>query len=1041
MNLAASSIHRPVMTAVFYMIVIILGGIAFFRLPIDLMPDVTYPSITVRTNYEGVGPQEMETLVTEPIERALGSVPGIEEMTSNSSEGMSSVRVNFAWGTDLAEATDEVRTRVDRLRGALPEDADTPTIYKFDISQFPILFLSVSGDMNPRDLRYFVEDQIQYRLERAPGVAAVNIRGGLRREIHVDLNRDRLQSMQIGTDQVLTALRRENVQLPAGNVYEGDFEILLRTQGEYTNMQQIEDTVVTLRKGVPVRVKDIAQVEDTHEEIRDYTRIDGKPGIRLSVNKQSGANTVQVAREVRNEIDRINRDFNNVKVDVTSDTSKYIENSIKSVREAAVFGSILAIFVLLLFLRNFRSSLIVSVAIPISVIGTFALMYFYGFTLNTITFGGLALGVGMLVDSAIVVLENIFRHREAGLDRKDAAILGTREVGPAIIASALTTVVVFLPVVFTGGMSGVMFKQLAYVVTFSLICSLVVALTLVPVLCSKFIKVREPNRNSLMYRFVHFGAILLERLDGNYQRAIHWALDHRKTVLFGTVTLFAGAIFLLPLVGVELSPETDEGEVRISYELPPGNTLEVSDSVARRLEAIVKKSIPEADHVMTEVGSGGGWHGGGVAEGSLRVVLVDKAHRTRTSQEIADSLRPQFQAFTGVRIRSRAGGSFRIMRMTSATEERLSVEVRGHDLDGARQLALQVRRIMETIPGVTDAVMSQSEGRPENQVHIDRTKAAALGLSVSEIANTLSTTVGGTRATLFREHGDEFNVLVRYGENDRMNLDKVLDTPMQTPSGKVIPVRSLVSLMPAEGPVEIERRNNERNITVSANLAPDRDLGSVVQDLQSRLHELAVPLDFAVLLGAEYEEQQRAFNDLMLTMGLAIVLVYLVMVAQFESFRYPLIIMFAIPLGLVGVVLTLILTNTTFNMQGFIGAIMLAGIVVNNAIVLVDYTNLLRREHNYSLRQALEVGGRRRLRPILMTTLTTVLGLTPMALGIGEGSELQVPMARVVIGGLLSSTLITLIFIPTLYMMIESKRVKEEAKATEMVTGAEPAKG
>jgi len=1025
------------MTAVFYTIIIILGGIAFFRLPIDLMPDVTYPAITVRTTYEGVGPQEMERLVTEPIERALGSVPGIEEITSDSSEGSSSVRVNFTWGTDLAEATDEVRSRIDRIRGALPEDADTPTIYKFDISQFPILFLSVSGDLDPRDLRYFVEDQIQYRLERAKGVAAVNIRGGLRREIHVDLNRDRLQSMQIGTDQVLAALRRDNIQLPAGNVYEGDFEILLRTQGEYSSMQQIEDTVVTLRNGVPVRVKDIAKVEDTHQEIRDYTRVDGKPGIRLSVNKQSGANTVEVSQEVRKEIDRINRDFQNIKLDVTMDTSKYIENSIKSVREAALFGSILAIFVLLLFLRNFRSSLIISVAIPISVIGTFALMYFYGFTLNTITFGGLALGVGMLVDSAIVVLENIFRHREAGLDRKEAAILGTREVGPAIIASALTTVVVFLPVVFTGGMSGVMFKQLAYVVTFSLICSLVVALTLVPVLCSKFIKVREPNQKSLTYRFVHLGGILLDRLDGGYQRAIHWALDHRKTVVVGTMFLFAGAILLLPLVGVELSPETDEGEVRLSYELPPGSTLEVSDAMARRLEEIVKKSIPEADHIMTEVGSGGGWGGGGVASGSIRVVLVDKAHRTRTSQEIADSLRPQFAGFTGVRIRSRAGGSNRMMRMTSSTEERLSVEVRGHDLEEGYELALQVRRIMETIPGVTDALLSQSEGRPENQVQIDRTKAAALGLSVSEIANTLRTTVGGTRATMYREHGDEFEVLVRYGESDRMNLDKVLDTPIQTPSGKVIPLRSLVSLVPAEGPIEIERKNNERNIIVSANLA-DRDLGSVIEDLQYRLRELSVPLDFAVLLGAEYEEQQRAFNDLIMSMILAIVLVYLVMVAQFESFRYPLIIMFSIPLALVGVVLALILTDTTFNMQGFIGAIMLAGIVVNNAIVLVDYTNLLRREHNYSLRQALEVGGRRRLRPILMTTLTTVLGLVPMALGLGEGSELQVPMARVVIGGLLSSTLITLLFIPTVYMMVEAKRVKEEAP--EMVTGAEPAK-
>jgi hydrophobic/amphiphilic exporter-1 (mainly G- bacteria), HAE1 family len=1038
MKLAASAINRPLMTAVFYMILIILGGISFMRLPIDLMPDVSFPTITVRTNYTGVGPQEIEKLVTEPIERALGSVPGIEEITSTSSEGSSSVRVSFVWGSDLAEAAEEVRTRIDRIRAILPEDSDPPIIFKFDISQFPIMFLAVSGEMDPRDLRYFVEDQIQYRLERARGVAAVDIRGGLRREIHVNLNRERLQSMQIGTDQVLSALRRENLDLPAGQVYEGEFEVLLRTQGEFTNLEQIEQTVVAMRGGVPVRVRDIARVEDSYEEVRDLTRVDGRPGIRLFVRKQSGSNTVAVAQEVKKEIERINRDFQHVRVGVSYDTSRFIENSIKSVRQAALFGSILAVVVLLLFLRNIRSALIVAIAIPISVIATFALMFYYGFTLNTITFGGLALGVGMLVDSAIVVLENIYRHREAGLEKKEAAALGTREVGPAIIASALTTMVVFLPVVFTAGMSGVMFKQLAYVVSFSLICSLFVALTLVPVLSSKLIRVRQPNEKSLVYKFVHMGGTLLDRLDGTYQNAIHWALDHRKTVVFSTMALFAGALLLVPLVGVELSPETDEGEVRLSFELAPGSTLEASDAVARQLEQLISQQIPEADHVMTEVGSGGGgWGQGSVSSGSLRVILKERSQRSRSSMEIADALRPALNQMTGVRVRARTGGMSRITRMTSSTDDRLSVEVRGHDLDQARELAVQVRRIMETIPGVTDALLSQSEGRPENQIIVDRTRAADVGLSVSEIANTLRTTVGGTRATMFRERGDEFNVLVRYEETDRKDLDKVLDTPIQTPSGKIVPLRSLVVLQPAQGPVAIERKNNERNIIVSANLAK-RDLGSVVADLQYRLRELPVPLDFALLMGSEYEEQQRAFGDLIMSIILAIVLVYLVMVAQFESFRYPLIIMFSIPLALIGVVLALVLTNTTFNMQGFIGAIMLAGIVVNNAIVLVDYTNLLRREHNYSLRQALEVSGRRRLRPILMTTLTTVLGLVPMALGLGEGSELQVPMARVVIGGLLSSTLITLLFVPTLYMMIEGKRVKEEA--TEMVGEAEAAR-
>jgi hydrophobic/amphiphilic exporter-1 (mainly G- bacteria), HAE1 family len=1037
LKLADGAIRRPVLTSVVFLILIILGAISFVRLPVDLMPDVSWPSITVRTNYSGVGPEEIERLITEPIERALGTVPGIEEITSTSSEGSSVVRVSFTWGQDLGEAAEDIRSRLDRLRGMLPEDSEPPVIFKFDLSQFPIVFLAVSGDMNPRDLRYFVEEQIQYRLERVPGVAAADIRGGLRREIQVRLSRDRLHALGVTPENVLTALRRENINLPAGQVYEGDFEVLLRTQGEFADVGQIADSVVMVRNGVPVHIRDIGRVEDGYEEVRDLTRIDGRPGIRMAIRKQSGANTVTVARQVQKEVENINRDFPQISVWTISDSSIFIERSINNVRQAAMFGAILAIFVLLLFLRNFRSAMIVAVAIPVSVIGAFLLMYSYGFTLNIMTFGALALGVGMLVDSAIVVLENIYRHREAGLDKKEAARLGTSEVGPAIIAAALTTLVVFLPVIFIGGMSGVMYQQLAYVVAFSLICALVVAMTLVPVLASRFIRVRQPDSRSLISRFVGFGGWLLERLDQMYQDTIYWALDHRKTVVFATILVFGGALLLLPLIGVEMMPEADEGEIRISFELPPGTQLSATDAVARQLEAMIQERVPEAERVLTEVGSSGGWSSAAVNSGSLRVILVPQRQRERSSQEVVNSLRGPLSSIPGVIARGRAGGGIPMFqRAMQSGDDRVSVEVRGHNLNEAYALAVEVRRIMETVPGISDARLSRSEGRPENQIYIDRERASSLGLSVSQIANTLRTTVGGTRATLFRQGGDEFNILVRYDEEDRRDLQSVLSTPVQTPSGKLVPLGSLVQLRPAEGPVSIQRKDQERMITVSGNLA-GRDLGSVISDVRARLQDFHVPLGFAVLMGGEYEEQQRGFRDLMLSMVLAILLVYLVMAAQFESFRYPFIILLSIPLAVIGVALMLFLTATTFNMQGFIGIIMLAGIVVNNAIVLVDYMNLLRREYKFSLREALAVGGRRRLRPILMTTMTTILGLVPMSLGIGEGGELQAPMARVVIGGLLSSTFITLIFIPTIYMMMEGKRVREES--TELIAEPEAA--
>ncbi|MGH9324429.1 MAG: efflux RND transporter permease subunit, partial [Vicinamibacteria bacterium] len=662
MSLPSFSIRRPITVYMITSVAILLGAISFWQLPVDLMPDIEFPTITVATEYPGVAPEEMETLVTRPIERAVSSAPGVEEIESTSSEGQSRVQVRFEWGTNLDEAANEIRTRVDRLRPILPEDSEPPSLYKFDVSQFPILYMAVSSDRDPKELRQLIEDQILYRLERVPGVAAAEIRGGLRREIHVDLSLEKLRGYNLSIRNVVEVLRRENLNEPVGPVTEGNYELLLRTQGEFKDVSQIQDVVLATREGVPVYVRDVARVEDSHEEVRESVRVDGKPGIRLSIRKQSGANTVTVADEVKAELDRISRDYPDIAVTPIMDQSEFIERSIANVRGSAISGSILAILVLMLFLRNLRSTVIIALSIPVAVIATFGLMYYNDFTLNTLSFGGLALGVGMLVDNAIVVLENIFRHREAGRSRIDAAIEGTNEVSSAIVSSTLTTIAVFVPMVFLSGMSGIMFQQLAYVIAFSLFSSLLVALTIVPVLCSKYLAVSEPDRerHPWLQRIVHRSGEFLEGIDSEYQKMIRWALDHRRTVAYATGALLLGSVLLWPLVGFELMPETDEGEVRVTLELPPGTRIEITQAVAEEIEAMVLREVPETEHALTEVG-GGGWRESQTHRADIRLQLVERSERERSTQEIADDLRPLLMGRPGMRAFARAGGGMWLM--------------------------------------------------------------------------------------------------------------------------------------------------------------------------------------------------------------------------------------------------------------------------------------------------------------------------------------------------------------------------------------------
>jgi hydrophobic/amphiphilic exporter-1 (mainly G- bacteria), HAE1 family len=1019
MSISELSVRRPVTTTMAALIVTILGAVSFLRIPIDLMPEITFPTVTISTEYENVNPQEIETLLTEPVERAVSSVAGVKEVSSVSVEGRSQVRVSFAWGTDLDAATNDVREKIDRIRDNLPRDANSPVISKYDVNASPIIFVGIAGDLDSISLRTFVENQLRHRLERVPGVSAADIRGGLEREIHVDLSLAKLRALNLSPADVVAALRAENVDLPAGHLDRAHLELTVRTLGQFSSLKQIRDSVVTRRGGTPVYLRDVARVSDSYKEVDHVVRIDGRNAVMVSIVKQPGANTVAVTDLVKQEIERINRDFPRIRAQVVFDHARYIRRSIHSVLGAGIWGAALAVLIILFFLRNLRSTLIVSAAIPISIVATFALMYAQGFTINVMSFGGLALGIGMLLDNSIVVLENIFRHRERGSDRGEAVRSGTREVAGAITASTLTTLAVFLPLLFIPGPAGILFKQLAWVVFFALAVSLLVALTLVPVMTYQLLKAPpRPRESGLLARVFRFGAASLAALDAGYHRLLIWSLGHKAVVLATAIALVALSVNFLPYIGREFMPKADEGEVRILAEMEEGTKIEKMDEAFRAIEATVGERAPEAQNVFTHFGRFG-FSARGKNSGHVHLWLTPRNSRERSDEEIAGALRGETNRIPGLtaRVRARAG-LFIFRRLGLSEDDNLEVQLRGHDPARAEQLAERIKAAMERVSGLVEVRINREGGQPELGVEIDRERAAALGIPVATVAETIKTSLIGTRATLYREGGNEFDVLVRLAEADRRSPSALMDLAVRSATGGLVLLKELIRVQERRGPMEIHRLDQERVVTLSGQVS-GRDMGSVIQELEARLGELRLPEDFSIVFGGDYREQQESFRELRWGLLLALVLVYMVMAAQFESLRDPLLIMASVPVAVVGIVLVLLLTGTTLNVNSFIGIILLSGIVVNNAIVLVDYINMKMREDGLSAREAVLTGGRTRLRPILMTTLTTVLAMVPLAVGFGEGGEVQAPLARVVIGGLSVSTLITLVLIPVLYAAVK----------------------
>jgi len=1016
------------------LIVLILGGMALFRLPIDLMPDITSPTISISTSYGKASPLSMEELVTKPIEEAVSAVPGVQDIESTSSEGSSNVQVTFNWGTNLDTAANDLRDRIDRIISVLPDGASRPSLRKFDLSAMPVLTLGVTSKMDPISLRKLIDAQVSYRLERVPGVAGVQVQGGLDREIHINIDPDKLKSLNIPLDQVISKVNNANVDLPAGEVYRGNYQITVRVPGVFDNIDQLRNTVVLNRNGTNIMLKDIASVEDTSSKVVRLIRINQQPGVQISVNKQSGTNTVQVAKGVLKEIDNINQSMPQIKMTSLIDTSVYIKQAITNVTRSAIEGALLAILILLVFLRNLRSTLVIATAIPISLMATFGLLYFNGFTLNLMTLGGLALGIGHLLDNSIVVLENIFRQRESGKDKIEAAVFGAGEVTPPIIAATLSSLVVFLPLIFVRGMTGIMFKQLAYVIVFSMACSLVTALTLVPVLSSKMLSVsklskkEENGKKKKIYESVGKG---LQALESKYQKILRYALDHRGKTAIIAASLFVFSLILIPFIGSELMPVTDEGEIRLNLDMAAGTRLEMVDAKMKQIEKKIGHQIPEIKNIVTTVG-GGGWGPSSSNTGSMRITLVSKSHRIKSDDKIAGEIRKLISDTPGVKVRVRTASNNTMTRVLGGGGGRIEIQVRGHDYEITQKIANQILDAVQSIKGVTDANLSRTVGAPEDLVNIDREKAAALGLSVNQIASMLQTVLSGSQAGNYLEQGKEYPIMVMVNKADQMPLDQVLNLTVINSSGQPIVLRNVVNVTHGESATVIERINQERMIDVSANLS-GRSFSSVIGDIQNKLKDIPLPIGYTTEIAGDYKEQQKSFKELFIGFILSLILIYMVMASQYESLKDPFIVMFSVPLAVIGVVLMLFLTGTTFNIQSYIGCIMLGGIVVNNAILLVDTTNLLRRRDGMPVRAAIEEAGRRRLRPILMTASATILGLLPMAVGLGEGGEVQAPLARAVVGGLLSSTLITLVFVPVVYSYFEEGRHPKQKNVTEEI--------
>ncbi len=1059
MKLPEFGVKRPVATAMLFLAVLALGIICFLKLGLDLTPDIEPSRVTVATTWNGASAEDVETKVTRVLEKRLGSVSNLDNIRSNTSEGRSTVWCTFTWGTNIDEACNDVRAQVDRVKDDLPEDADVPQIFKFDSDNMPIMAIGVTAKESIEKLYDIIDNEVFQPLQRLEGVGTVNAFGGLQRQIRVILSREKLAGYGLTLKDIEKAIANENLTLPAGNLKMGVIEYTIRILGEYNDPAQIREIPLLQRNGAIVRLKDVAVVKDDFQEITQYTRTMGRDGMLMIVQKRTGANTVAVCQAVRDELKRLEEVIpQDIKFYVINDSSTFITNSIRNVRDAVFWGGLFVIIVTFIFLRSVRTSMVIVLTIPFSLIVAFCFMYFMGWTLNMISLSALSIAIGMVVDNAIVVLENITSHVARGVKVREAAMFAASEVGLSLVASTATTICVFLPLVFVTGPSGIMFTQLGGLVTATLLASLVCALTLTPMLSSKLLRdaprtkaeiEAEKARQDWSRKLFTLSENTFLSIERAYGSLLALAVRHARLVLVLAAVVIGASLMSVPFVGTEFTPDQDTGEMTIRFQLPVSTRAELTAATAHRItevlrekeqELIKKKGKPIAPDMENLDANGNptprtsairfvNWRAGRASQGrggrgshvgQLSIKFLPVEERPYGIAELGDLVLADLRQWPELgRIFLETQNRLMNLIMGGTNEKPIIVKVLGYDLNTTVGIANHIRDLALDIPGVRDPIVNFDNGNREMVININRAAASSLGVDVDNIVSSIRTLFYGNEASQFRDNDDEYEIFVQLDEGQRRTVNDLRNSEV-TVNGKRIRLDSFATIEESLGPVVIYRTGQERVIYLNIDVY-DRSLGEVYSDLRKSIAEnVILPPGVSLDYDGQIKEQGKAFSDLSLMLILGILLVYMVMAAQFESLLSPFIVMFSIPFAFSGAIFALSITHKTLNIMSFIGLIMLVGTVVNNAIVLIDYIDIL-LERGSTIANAVSEAGRSRLRPVLMTTLTTVFGMLPMALSRATGSELWSPMAIAIIGGLCVSTLVTLVFIPTVYSLLKKE--------------------
>lgn len=1022
MDITKISITRPVTVIMAMLVVLILGAVSITKMQMALIPDVEMPAAVVITEYKDAGPEEVESLVTEKIEGAIAGVENIDSISSTSSEGISMVMVEFNYGTDMDDAINSIRDKISMVEETLPDDAESPTIIKMDMNSMPVANIIFSSEsMDENELKKFVEDNIKSRIERQPGVASVDITGGSEKEIRIEIDPERLEGLGLDMSNIAQVIAAENTNVSAGDIEYGDKSLIISSKLKMQSIDDVRKTPIKLPSGDVVRLQDIARITESEKEIESISRYNGERCISLSVTKASDANTVTTVNAVKKEVERISEEYRNITAKVVNESGSTIENSIRNVVSNIFTGASLATLMLFIFLKNIGLTGIVAVSMPLSIIGTFVLLYFSGTTLNLMSLGGLSIGVGMLVDNSVVVLENIYRYRTAeGYGKIKGTYRATKEISLSISASTLTTIVIFLPFIFISGMALQMMKDLALAVVFSLVMSLAVAVTVVPMLSANYVNNLHRNRAPKPFGFINTILDLFDKfikgLDRIYQKALNWALKHKKRTLLAVICIFIFSLTLLPSIGMELMPSSDEGTFTVTVKAPKGSKLEVVDELSLKVEKILEK-IPELKSMTVSMsGSSNSMNpnSGESEESSISVELVDKTERSKSTDEIVEEVRNLTKGIAGANITVSASSN--MSRMMGGGG--VTVEIYGEDLNILKEISEEIKRQMAHVKGTRQITSSLEEQDKQIALKIDKDKIREYGLTGSEVASQVKNIISGDTATTLKINGTEMDIRIVYPEESVKTLTDLRSISIRTGSGIYVPLSSIAEITMDDVPSSIDRKNQTRYVTVSCDVF-GRASGSVGNEIQNIINQMSFPDGYRASLGGTNKMMKETFSSLSLVIELAIVLVYMVMAAQFESLINPFIIMFTVPLAFSGAILLLFVSGESISMMALIGCLVLVGIAVNNGIVLVDYITILRERDGFGLEEAVLKACPTRLRPILMTALTTILGQFPLIFSNGTNSEALRGMGLVIAGGLATSTFLTLFVVPLLYIYFD----------------------